>query len=481
MCDDPVYVAIHPIQCGGEAAKGKVQDTLSQPLEDLVNGMLDRAVDSLVYFMTFWLKTPSASLSEDDPVGAAIVQLQGYLTTITVFFAVMGVMIAAARMAWMARVEPVKEIAVMFLRVLFVQAAALMGTQILLRSGDAFSPWLVETALESTMNHSITTLFPFITGNEGAYAAGGAFVATQGVGAMLIIGIIVLIASILQVLFLLLRDVLLAILLAFLPTLAAASLFKSGSEGFEKALGWIVALCLYKPIAAAIYVLGTLMVKNVAGDQIDPGQEWMALILGTMTLLLAVFAMPALVKFVAPAAGRGASSAFSGGAAVGAVGGVVATGAAVAALAGTGGAAAGAGAGAGGGATGAAAAEPVTAGTGAGSTATAGASPPPTDGAPASTPEGGGGDSSPSGSDSPGGNSSGGNGNGGEGAPSGGPSGSENSSGGDGGGDTGTPTGAPSSPTSESSGSGAQALQTVAGEVADSGDDSGAALEDLTQ
>src|SRR5699024_3166818 len=94
----------------------------------------------------------------------------------------------------------------------------------------------------------------------------------------------------------------------------------SGSEGFEKALGWIVALCLYKPIAAAIYVLGTLMVKNVAGDQIDPGQEWMALILGTMTLLLAVFAMPALVKFVAPAAGRGASSAFSGGAAVGAVG-----------------------------------------------------------------------------------------------------------------------------------------------------------------
>ncbi|MDN5654943.1 MAG: hypothetical protein L0G46_07650, partial [Kocuria sp.] len=85
-----------------DAVKNGVGDALSEPIENLVNGMLDRAVDSLVYFMTFWLRTPSASLDESDPVGAAIVQLQGYMNTITVFFAVMGVLVAAGRMAWMA-------------------------------------------------------------------------------------------------------------------------------------------------------------------------------------------------------------------------------------------------------------------------------------------------------------------------------------------------------------------------------------------
>lgn len=463
---------------GGEAVKSKVQDTLSKPLEDLVNGMLERALDSLVYFMTFWLRTPSASLDEGDPVGAAIVQLQQYMSTITVFFAVLGIVVAAGRMAWMARVEPVKEVAAMFLRVMFVQAAALLSTQILVRAGDAFSPWLVETALGNNMNYSIETLMPFIGGSAGAYVITGGYVVTQGIGAMLIVGIIILIASAMQVLFLLLRDVLLAIILAFLPTLAAASLFKSGAEGFEKALGWIVALTLYKPVAAAIYVLGTLMVTNVAGDQSSPGQQWMGMLLGTLTLILAVLAMPALVKFVAPAAGRGASSAFSGGAALGAAAGVAATGAAVVAVAGTGGAAAPAAAGtgaatgtgastgaaAGAAAPGAAAAEPAAAagsappgagtGTGGGAEKSGGATEQPSGNAPA----GGGADETPS----PGGKSP----SGAEGGGSPTTSSGATAQGASGGGDTGSKW---------------QAAQGALSQASENSDDSGAAVEDMTK
>lgn len=512
MDKDDVLCLANPGMCavkevggrGVDAVKNGVGDALSEPIENLVNGMLDRAVDSLVYFMTFWLRTPSASLDESDPVGAAIVQLQGYMNTITVFFAVMGVLVAAGRMAWMARVEPVKEVGAMFLRVMFVQAAALLVTQILLRSGDAFSPWLVETALGNSMNHSIVTLMPFIAGSAGAYVVSGQFVVSQGVGAMLIIGIIILIASALQVLFLLLRDVLLAIILAFLPTLAAASLFKSGAEGFEKALGWIVALSVYKPVAAAIYVLGTLMVQNVAGDQADPGQQWMAMLLGTLTLILAVFAMPALVKFVAPAAGRGVSSAFSGGAGVGAAAGVVASGAAVAAIAGTGGAAApaaagagGAGAGAGAGAGGAGAGA---GGAGAGAGAEGAASAAPAgDGAGAIDGAAGGATSSGGGASSGGDSSDSGSG----GSPSGWeeresglsvPGGSAGGEAGDApstGSDTGessdsgspeSPSGAADAPGKESGGSGAtaQAVQGVASQASDSSDETGAAVEDMT-
>lgn len=460
------------IQKGGEAVKEKVGDTLSKPIENLVNGMLDRALDSLVYFMTLWLNTPSASLDESDPVGAAITTLQGYMMTITVFFAVLGVLVAAARMAWTARAEPIKEVGAMFLRVLFVQAGAMLGTQTLLKAGDAFAPWLVTTASGNTMNHSIVTLMPFISGAAGSYAVYGPFVVTQGLGAMLIIGIILLLVTALQVLFLILRDVLLAIILAFLPTLAAASLFKGGAEGFEKALGWMVALVLYKPVAAAIYVLGVLMVKNVAGDQSTPGQEWMALILGTLTLILAVVAMPSLVKFVAPAAGRGVSNAFSGGAAMGAAAGMAATGAAIVAVAGTGGASTGATAGA----NGAAPAAPTT----------GGAAPP------AAAPEGGGENPKPAAGNSPSGDSGDGDGAspsgwserpsglivpGGD-APESSSSGNESATGGSE--PPASPTGAPQQPSNDSSSSRAQAVQTAAAEISDSSDDSGTAVEELT-
>lgn len=484
---DAAECVLNPIDCATGAVKETVGNTLSEPIENLVNGMLDRALDSLVYFMTLWLNTPSASLDESDPVGAAITTLQGYMTTITVFFAVLGILVAAARMAWTARAEPIKEVGAMFLRVLFVQAGALLATQTLLKAGDAFAPWLVTTASGNDMNHSIVTLMPFITGSVGSFAVSGPFVVTQGIGAMLIIGIILLIVTALQVLFLILRDVLLAILLAFLPTLAAASLFKGGSEGFEKALGWMVALILYKPVAAAIYVLGVLMVTNVAGDQSTPGQEWMALLLGTLTLILAVVAMPSLVKFVAPAAGRGVSNAFSGGAAMGAAAGMAATGAAVVAIAGTGGAAAPA-AGASTGAT-----------TGASTGATAGANgaapaAPTTGGAapPAAAPEGGGGDPKPSAGNAPSGGSNDGDGaspSGWEERPSGlavpGGSAPESSSGGNGSGDgssdaPASPTGAPQQPSNDPSSSRAPALQAVAGEISDSSDDSGTAVEELT-
>lgn len=505
--DDVAECVLNPIDCASGAVKETVGNTLSEPIENLVNGMLDRALDSLIYFMTLWMNTPSASLDESDPVGAAITTLQGYMTTITVFFAVLGILIAAARMAWTARAEPIKEVGAMFLRVLFVQAGALLGTQTLLKAGDEFAPWLVTAASGNDMNHSIVTLMPFISGSAGSYAVYGPFVVTQGIGAMLIIGIILLIVTALQVLFLILRDVLLAILLAFLPTLAAASLFKGGSEGFEKALGWMVALILYKPVAAAIYVLGVLMVTNVAGDQSSAGQEWMALLLGTLTLILAVVAMPSLVKFVAPAAGRGVSNAFSGGAALGAAAGVAATGAAVVAVAGTGGAAAGAtGAGAGGAGAGANAGNGALAGAGgAAPTAPAaeGAAPsaaapdgngkdptPPTGGTPSGdgksqpSPESNGGDGSsgaspagwgerPSGLSVPAGSAP-------EPSSSGSaPEGSEGSA--DSGSDApASPSGAPQQPSNNPSPSGAPAFQAAADQVSDNSDDSGTAVEELT-
>lgn len=308
-------------------------------LEQLVKDITGGVADVMTSLLGAWMHTPTESLASDSPVGAAIVTTQGYLSMLTLFFGILGLMIAAGRMAWNARGEELKEVIRMLLTLVFVQGAAIAAIQLLLKAGDEFSIWLLDQATGADMHTNLTYLIPIVTVQGAAFGANTVNIA---VGALLIIVILVLIATAMQFIFLVLRDVLLAIILAFLPTMAAASLFKGGSQAFEKAVGWIVALLLYKPVAAGIYVLGVLMVKGTIGEDGQVQASLGSLCLGIMTLLLATLALPALIKFVAPAAGRGVSSAFSGAAGAGIAAGAVATGAAIVALAPTGGASAGA-------------------------------------------------------------------------------------------------------------------------------------------
>ena len=119
---------------------------------------------------------------------------------------------------------------------------------------------------------------------------------------------------------------------------AASTGSVSGKQAFQKINGWLIALLLFKPIAAGIYALGLRMMNQ--DSEIDglggELQNYAAAMTGMLILALAGLALPALIKFVAPAAAMGAA-AFGGGAAV-AGAATVAAGAAV--VAGTGGAAA---------------------------------------------------------------------------------------------------------------------------------------------
>lgn len=324
----------------GDGVSDTVGNAVGDALTDLVNGIIEGVVNTMTYVLTFWVTTPTGSLESGGAVAGSVATMQELLSTLTIFFGVLGLLIAAGRMAWTARAEPIKEMLRMLAAVVFVQALAVSATQMLLRGGDVFSTWLIRQVTEEPMQNSFESLIPVLRASGGGFVVNPAQI-QMAQGALLIIMIVVLLATIAQFMFLILRDVLLAIILVFLPTLAAASLTQGGSEAFTKAQGWIVALLLYKPTAAVIYALGVLMVKGVGADSPEGGNvDWAALLLGGLTLVLATLAMPALIKFVAPAAGRGVSNAFSGGAAVAAGAGAVAAGASVAALAATGGASA---------------------------------------------------------------------------------------------------------------------------------------------
>ncbi len=294
---------------------------------DFVRSIGDGTVSVLEWLNTFWLGMPSPDVNS-----SPVTTIQQNLSWYTFFFALVGILIALGRMALTHEFRSGAGAVRMIVNLIVVSAALTTGFTALMAAGDAFAPWIVERVTGEPMS-----LQGFLTRDL--------FLAT-GVGPGLILALLAFLASLANVAFMIVRSALVLVLFAFLPTLAAASGSESGAQAFRKAIGWLLAFILFKPVAGGIYALGILMLRQppqISG--LDPAANSIYVAsLAIVVLLAAALALPALIKFVAPVAAGGSSGAFSGAAATA---GLVATGAAVVAIGATGGAAAPAAAGAG--------------------------------------------------------------------------------------------------------------------------------------
>ena len=113
------------------------------------------------------------------------------------------------------------------------------------------------------------------------------------------LGIIAFLATVIQIMLMLVRGGMLVLLVGTLPLVAAFSNTEMGMQWFRKASAWLVAFALYKPAAAVVYAVAF----DLAGQQ-----GALALLDGVMMLALAILALPALLRFVVPA-----TSALAGG------------------------------------------------------------------------------------------------------------------------------------------------------------------------
>ena len=121
----------------------------------------------------------------------------------------------------------------------------------------------------------------------------------------IILGILAFIGSVVQIMLMLVRGGMLVLLVGTLPLIAAFSNTEMGLQWFRKASAWLLAFALYKPAAAIIYAVAF----DLAGQQ-----GALSLLDGVMMLLLAILALPALMRFLVPA-----TSALAGGGGTGAM------------------------------------------------------------------------------------------------------------------------------------------------------------------
>lgn len=310
-------------------------------MERLVQGTLDGLVEIVGTFGTSMFAVDSPNVGTDDGrASTTLTAVSSSLEWVVLLVGTLSMMAAIIRMFWTLDAGTEGRVIVRMMINVVASSALVIGmTTLLLRASDEFSLW----ALYEISGHREQDLD---TGDKFAKALlGGGIVQDshmmQGLSLIAIILIIVAAAgSIMQFLWMIVRSPLIIATVAFIPVFAASSGFRTGQERFNKALMFLLACVLYKPVVAVLYGLGLRMMQGQSDG--NPLQEFMW---GTTLLLLVGIAGPAMVKFFVAEAAVGTSNAFSGAAGIAAAGAAVYGAAALGATLASGGAAAGAGGG----------------------------------------------------------------------------------------------------------------------------------------
>ncbi|RNL51831.1 hypothetical protein [Arthrobacter oryzae] len=288
----------------GNIAAGAVNDAITNLAKSIMEGM-SQMVTTL---STFWVSMPTVNLASADgatpsPIVSAV---NSELLPWTLALAVLAVIVGGIRMIWEQRGAPLKDLLRSLLTLTLVSGLGLGVISILVIAADAFSAAIIDRS----------------TNGKGFADAMSILVMTNqtgvGVFILIILGLIGLIASLVQIVLMVVRSGMLVILAGILPTTAAFTNTEMGRQWFQKAIGWTIAFILYKPAAAIVYSVAFLLMGSRGQDAL------IGSITGFTLMLVALFALPALMRFVTPMVGAVASG---GGAGAGAAVGAMATGA----------------------------------------------------------------------------------------------------------------------------------------------------------
>nr|AFK89271.1 EBNA-1 [Arthrobacter sp. J3.40] len=267
-------------------------------------------------FLTSWLDAGMMVSLE----GESMAWLTDQLQILSIFMSTLGIMIACVWTMVHARGDKAVKAAKSLFMVFLVTTAGTTLMQVAIPAGDAFSKYILDEA-------GVT-----VQGYEQLGPAAAA-VGQIGPGLAIVAGIFGVIATLLQWVIMIVRATVLPLLVAIWPVAAAAAMIRGAEQSFSKVTMWLVAFLLYKPIAAIIYAFAWKLKSG--GDGIG------GVINGMLLLVLAVVALPALMKLLSPATAAMGSAA-GGTMALGAGAAVVTAGVAAGAAVATGGASAGA-------------------------------------------------------------------------------------------------------------------------------------------
>ncbi|MGK5110944.1 hypothetical protein [Geodermatophilus sp. CPCC 205506] len=257
----------------------------SDPLGDLAREIVEAAGDALAAVARLWADPPSPGIGTIGADGIATPSeatglLTGSLAWYTGAIAVLAVLVAAGRMVWMRRTQPLAELLRGLGTLVLVSGAGLTGVILLVSASDAFSGWILEQAT-GDVEAGLTDLLALQRTEE------------LSVVLSVLVGTATLLAAVVQVVLLVARGVVLVVLAGVLPLTASATNTDTGRAVFVRTLTWTVAFALYQPAAALVYAAAFL-------TPLPEDSPLVAALTGTTFLLLAIAALPVMLRVLRP-------------------------------------------------------------------------------------------------------------------------------------------------------------------------------------
>lgn len=297
-CEIPVIGKVCDVAGGAlGAAAGSIFDAAAQKLAE---GL----ADATKVVMTFWTDLPMPQLSTSTgPVAA----LQSMTYWVSGFVAVLSMLIAAGQMAWSRSGQPAGRAAKGILTLIIASGAGVAAVNALGYFGDQYSQWILDRSANGDLGARLDSLSKI------------SIIPGLGPGLVLIVALVAILASLAQMGLMLVRIGVVTMLAGTLPLAAAGTATATGQAWFQRVVAWLLAFVLYKPAAATVYASAFLLVGQ--------GQDAAAVLSGLFMMVLAIVALPALLRLITPAVAAATSSGAAGGAAAAAGIGAVATGA----------------------------------------------------------------------------------------------------------------------------------------------------------
>lgn len=298
---------------GAEVVSKEIGKATNDPAGYVANKVLDGTFNQIlssfwegtvgVYrqFVTSWLHAGPIINPETSP---AFAWGTGIVNIFTALAVTIGILWAGIRIAWNQRGEEVRYVFASLARVIVVSGLGVSVFSLLLTASDQAAAAILDSTAWGQKDTAA------VLGDPGR--------AVAAMGAMLFLpGGIMLLVVIVQWCIMIFVSIATPILLMYWPV-AEGLTFAAGGRGFSRVSKWLTAFILFKPTVAILYGFSFEELKG--GDGIG------GIVTAICILMMAPFALPALLKIVNPAAagtgadGAGAALAGMAGVAVGAVG-----------------------------------------------------------------------------------------------------------------------------------------------------------------
>lgn len=266
-------VPAQPADCGMVDLACQADAAIASAWQTMVTDIADGAADLMVTMTTWWVTTASV-----DPRDPAIVAAQGMTRELVALILVGSVLVQSIRLIISRKGEPLLMVVTGLVRYAVTCALGLVLLQTALRASDALSAQLIGGATDAFALYMRDALH---NDPERGFV-------------LLLIALIAAVLSLVQWVLMALRQAGLLVLAAMLPLAASGSLTRSTRGWLDKIIVWMIAMVAYKPAAAFIYAVGFSYMSSPAANA---NGSIATLLTGIVVLLLAVVAMPVMLKF----------------------------------------------------------------------------------------------------------------------------------------------------------------------------------------